>query len=197
MLLETGIQVNTTNSNNTSVVMRAMPHLEAAVRTVLEYGTDLSMRNTDGDTVITMISEDTSIGSIKRVRRSGAQLDVVGNAGWSPLMMGEAVEKCDMLSGTQRNQPVGLPYLPSSAAYLRGSRDLVRLLTENHNVSEDTADPLGIRPVRLSFFNYVEVLEQLNPPEADFAAYTINLMPASAWTALIEIVLELSIRQEV
>lgn len=244
VLLEAGIDVNTTDSDNTSLVMRAMLHSEAAVRTILEYGPDLGTRNTDGDTVMTMISEDTSVGSIKRVLRLGAQLDVVDNTGWSPLMIAAEANNWDVFdylmtleivrskleirsdagtamqvvcnngnvkavktllangadinspgeahvgtpimeaivsgkddliqllleNGAQLDRPAGLLYLPSFAACLRGSSDLVRLLLEKHSVAEDTVDPLGRRPAHLACYNNVEVLEQLNPPEADFAA---------------------------
>ncbi|KAG6368663.1 hypothetical protein INS49_002876 [Diaporthe citri] len=96
-LLEAGVDVNMTNSDNTSLVMLAMLNSEEAVRTVLEYGPDLSNRNMDGDTVLTMINKDTTVGSIKRVLRLGAQLDVEDNDGWSPLMWAISAENWDVL----------------------------------------------------------------------------------------------------
>lgn len=97
VLLEAGVDVNMTDSDNTSIIMLAMLASEAAVRKVLEYGPDLSARNKDGDTVLTMINEETSVGSVKRVLRLGAQLDVVDNDSWSPLMWAVSVPNLDVL----------------------------------------------------------------------------------------------------
>lgn len=272
VLLEAGIDVNTTNSNNTSLVMLAMLGLEEYVRTILEYGPDLSIRNTDGDTVITMINEDTTVGSIKRVLRLGAQLDVVDNDGYSPLIWSITAENWDVFDylmtfdavrsslnlfskdgtalhfasyngnvkavealldhgadidlhggapvgtplmeailgksdaviqlliqkGAQLDQPAGLLYLPIFAACLKGSRDLVRSLINDHSVSEDVVDRLRRRPVHLSCYNNLEVLEQLDPPRSDFAArdclgrVPLHYASLSGDIALMEVVLERS-----
>lgn len=243
-LLEAGIDVNTTDINNTSLVMLAMLESEADVRTILEYGPDLSTRNKYGDTVVTMISQVTSVGSIKRVLRLGAQLDVVDNDGRSPLIWSVRVDnwgvfeylmtidavrsKLNLLSnrgtalhiasfrgnvkavqallengadidlpegsvagtaimesimggseavfqlllekGAQIDRPVGLLCLPAFVACLNGSRDMVKLLLEKHSVSTDVVDFVRRRPVHLACYNSVDVLEQLSPPEGDFAA---------------------------
>lgn len=244
VLLEAGVDVNTTHSDNTSLVMLAMLKSEEAVRTVLEYGPDLSKRNKEGDTVLTMINEDTAVGSVKRVLRLGAQLDVVDDDGCSPLIWSIVAKNWDVFDylmtidavksslnhfskdgtalhfasyygnvkavkallehgadidlhggapvgtplmeailgksdaviqlliqkGAQLDRPAGLLYLPFFAACLRGSRDLVRSLLNDHSVSEDVVDRLRRRPVHLSCYNNLEVLEQLNPPTSDFAA---------------------------
>lgn len=244
VLLEAGADVNTVSDKNSSLLMLAMLNSEAVVRTVLEYGPDLTIRDADGDTVLTMINEDTSSGSIKRVLRMGAKVDVVDNDGRSPLMWSimwdnwdvfqylmtldavrsnlnllsdtgtalqyacfegniraaeallehganidlpregyvgtpimEAITRrhddiVDLLlqKGAQLDRPAGSLYLPSFAACLRGSRDLVRLLLERNSVSAEVVDGFGRRPVHLACYNSAEVLEELNPPEEDFAA---------------------------
>lgn len=274
VLLEAGIDVNTTTSSNTSLVMLAMLNSEADVRTILEHGPDLSIRNTDGDAVITMISDATSVGSIKRVLRLGAQLDVVDNHGRSALIWSIQVENWDVFEylltidavrsnlnhlsnagtalhyasykgnikavkallehgadididfhggapagtpimeailgrsdavfqlllqkGAQLDRPAGLLYLPIFAACLKGSRDLVKTLLNDHRVSEDVVDSLRRRPVHLSCYNSLEVLEQLKPPGTDYAArdcvgrVPLHYASLSGDIGLIETVLERS-----
>lgn len=271
-LLEAGVDVNTTHSDNTSLVMLAMLNSEEAVRTVLEYGPDLSKRNEDGDTVLTMINVNTAVGSVKRVLRLGAQLDVVDDDGCSPLIWSMIAKNWDLFEylmtidavksslnhlskdgtalhfasyygnaeaveallehgadidlqgwasvgtpimeailgrsdaviqlllqkGAQLDRPAGLLYLPTFVACLRGSRSLVEFLLNDHPISEDVVDPLRRRPVHLSCYNNLEVLEQLNPPGSDFAArdcvgrVPLHYASLSGDVGLIETVLERS-----
>lgn len=244
VLLEAGVDVNTVSDKNSSLLMLAMLNSEAVVRTVLEYGPDLTIRDADGDTVLTMINEDTSSGSIKRAVRMGAKVDVVDNDGRSPLMWAIMWDNWDVFQylmtldavksnlnllsdtgtalqyacfegnieavkallehganidlpregyvgtpimeaitrrhddivelllqkGAQLDRPAGSLYLPSFAACLRGSRDLVRSLLEKNSVSAEVVDGFGRRPVHLACYNSAEVLDELNPPEDDFAA---------------------------
>lgn len=243
VLLEAGVDVNTVSDKNSSLVMLAMLNSEAVVRTVLEYGPDLSIRDANGDTVLTMINEDTSAGSIKRVVRMGAKIDVVDIDGRSPLMWAIIAANWDVFeylmtldavrsnlnllsdtgtalqyacnegnaravkallengadidlpregyvgtpimeaiirrrddvvqmllqNGAQLDRPSGALYLPSFTACLRGSRDLVRLLLEKNSVSPEVVDGFGRRPIHLACYNSAEVLEELDPPEGEFA----------------------------
>ncbi|EHK19775.1 uncharacterized protein TRIVIDRAFT_203361 [Trichoderma virens Gv29-8] len=97
LVLESGADVNMLDEGNASLTALAMPLKDASmIRTVLEYGPDLSIIDKRGNTALHRITANTPVESVRRVVNAGGQLHVgsLNNEYETPLII--SIRACNM-----------------------------------------------------------------------------------------------------
>lgn len=88
LLLEVGADISLTKKANALLAGLAMTQKnEAIVRTILELNPDLNIQNTDGDTALHFIRQDTLLAFVRLAVNVGAKVDTVKKRWISPLFM--------------------------------------------------------------------------------------------------------------
>ncbi|UKZ79001.1 hypothetical protein TrVFT333_006752 [Trichoderma virens FT-333] len=191
LVLESGADVNMLDEDNASLTALAMPLKDASmIRTVLEYGPDLSIIDKRGNTALHRITANTPVESVRRVVNAGGQLHVgsLNNEYETPLII--SIRACNMevfsylMTKSLVPGTLNIAYSPREGALLHfacaeGTIDMVQILIKNgadinhlllsQKVSVDVTDAFGRKPAHFACYNSLEALNILGVPDSDFA----------------------------
>ncbi|KAL6692945.1 ankyrin repeat-containing domain protein [Trichoderma pleuroticola] len=138
LVLEAGVNVDLVDDQNASLAIWAMSRNDdGMIRTLLEFGADLSHKDKDGDTALHNIRKDTPLASIRRVVNAGGKLDTMNNDLETPLI--SAIRACNMevftyfMTKTIVVDTLNIPSFnkegtPLHFACARGTVDMVKVL---------------------------------------------------------------------
>ncbi|KAL5083008.1 hypothetical protein Trisim1_002258 [Trichoderma cf. simile WF8] len=141
LVLEAGVNVNLVDDQNASLALWAMSRDDDnMIRTLLEFGPDLSYKDKDGDTALHNIRKTTPLASIRRVVNAGSKLDTMNNDLETPLI--SAIRACNMeVFDYFMTKPIVVDTLNSPAfnkegaplhfACARGTIDMVKVLIKH------------------------------------------------------------------
>ncbi|KAL7946911.1 ankyrin repeat-containing domain protein [Trichoderma barbatum] len=95
LALEAGANVDLVGDTNKPLTAWAIPlNDDSMIRTILEYGPDLSIKDEDGDTALHFIGKDTPLESVRRVVNAGGKLGAMNKALETPLI--SSIIACNM-----------------------------------------------------------------------------------------------------
>ncbi|KAK4076779.1 uncharacterized protein Triagg1_4382 [Trichoderma aggressivum f. europaeum] len=140
-VLEAGANVDLVDDDNTQLAFWAMSRNDDnMIRTLIEFGADLSHKDKDGDTALHNIRKQTPLASIRRVVNAGGKLDAMNNDLETPLI--SAIRACNMevfnyfmtktiVVDTLNNPSFNKEGAPLHFACARGTLDMVKALIKN------------------------------------------------------------------
>ncbi|KKP06334.1 hypothetical protein THAR02_01579 [Trichoderma harzianum] len=141
LVLEAGVNVNLVDDENASLALWAMSRDDDnMIRTLLEFGPDLSHKDKDGDTALHNLRKETPLASIRRLVNAGAKLDTMNNNLETPLI--SAIRVCNMevfdyfmtkpiVVDTLNSPSFNKEGAPLHFACARGTIDMVKVLIKN------------------------------------------------------------------
>ncbi|PNP56733.1 hypothetical protein THARTR1_03429 [Trichoderma harzianum] len=141
LVLEAGVNVDLVDDQNASLAIWAMSRNDdGMIRTLLEFGADLSHKDKYGDTALHNIRTNTPLASIRRVVNAGGKLDAMNNDLETPLI--SAIRACNMevftyfMTKTIVVDSLNIPSFNTMGAPLhfacsRGTLDMVKELIKN------------------------------------------------------------------
>ncbi|KAF3063043.1 Ankyrin-1 [Trichoderma lentiforme] len=141
LVLEAGANVNLVDDHNASLALWAMSRNDDdMIRTLLEFGPDLSHKDKDGDTALHNIRKTTPLASIRRVVNAGGKLDAMNDDLETPLI--SAIRACNMevfdyfmtkpiIVDTLNSPSFSKEGAPLHFACARGTIDMVKVLIKN------------------------------------------------------------------
>lgn len=141
LVLEAGVSVDLVDGQNASLPLWAMSRNDdSMIRTLLEFGPDLSHKDKDGDTTLHNIRKMTPLASIRRVVNAGGKLDVMNNYLETPLI--SAITACNtevfdyfmtktIVVDTLNSPSFNKEGAPLHFACAKGTIDMVKVLIKN------------------------------------------------------------------
>ncbi|QYT03099.1 Ankyrin repeat protein [Trichoderma simmonsii] len=141
LVLEAGVNVDLVDEQNASLTLWAMSRNDDnMIRTLLEFGPDLSHKDKDGDTALHNIRKKTPLASIRRLVNAGSKLDTMNNDLETPLI--SAIRACNMevfdyfmtkpiVVDTLNSPSFNKEGAPLHFACARGTIEMVKVLIKN------------------------------------------------------------------
>ncbi|KAL6823279.1 ankyrin repeat-containing domain protein [Trichoderma camerunense] len=142
LVLEAGVNVDLVDEQNgASLTLWAMSRNDDnMIRTLLEFGPDISHKDKDGDTALHSIRKKTPLASIRRVVNAGGKLDAMNDDLETPFI--SAIRACNMevfdyfmtkpiVVDTLNSPSFNKEGAPLHFACARGTIDMVKVLIKN------------------------------------------------------------------
>lgn len=141
LILEGGADVDLVDEDNKSLAALAMPlNDDTMIRTILEYGPDLNIKDKHENTALHFVGRNTPLVSVRRVVNAGGKFDSINKDFETPLMSAISAKNMEVFTYLMTKKLVvdtlniasfNKEGAPLHFACARGTVDMVKVLIKN------------------------------------------------------------------